>query len=73
MEVFLILIHIVLFSSDNLEPGQELDHKAEAENIQTNYMLFLHRYNTRASNKGSKPRKRPLLGPKLLKHYGKHD
>ena len=45
MEVFLILIHIVLFSSDNLEPGQELDHKAEAENIQTNYMLFLHRYN----------------------------
>ena len=44
MEVFLILIHIVLFSSDNLEPGQELDHKAEAENIQTNYMLFLHRY-----------------------------
>merc|ERR1719410_2355320 len=46
MEVFLILIHIVLFSSDNLEPGQELDHKAEAENIQTNYMLFLHRYLT---------------------------
>ena len=44
MEVFLILIHIVLFSSDNLEPGQELDHKAEAENIQTNFMLFLHRY-----------------------------
>ena len=44
MEVFLILIHIVLFSSDNLEPDQELDNKAEAENIQTNYMLFLHRY-----------------------------
>ena len=42
MEVFLILIHIVLFSSDNLEPFQSLTHKREIENIQTEYMLFLH-------------------------------
>ena len=44
MEVFLILIHIVLFSSDNLDPFQSLTHKREIENIQTEYMLFLHRW-----------------------------
>ena len=44
MEVFLILIHIVLFSSDNLEPFQSLTHKRDIENIQTEYMLFLHRW-----------------------------
>ena len=43
MEVFLILIHIVLFSSDNLDPFQSLVHKQNIENIQTEYMLFLHR------------------------------
>lgn len=46
MEVFLILIHIVLFSSDNLDPFQSLVHKQNIENIQTEYMLFLHRYLT---------------------------
>ena len=44
MEVFLILIHIVLFSSDNLEPFQSLTYKRDIENIQTEYMLFLHRW-----------------------------
>ena len=43
MEVFLILIHIVLFSSDNLDPFESLLNKGEIENIQTEYMLFLHR------------------------------
>ena len=43
MEVYLILIHIVLFSSDNIEAGDILVNKKEVENIQTNYMLFLHR------------------------------
>jgi len=46
VEVFLILIHIVLFSSDNLEPGLELDNKVQAETVQTNHMLLLHRYLT---------------------------
>merc|ERR1719266_2402939 len=46
MEVFLILIHIVLFSSDNLDPFESLLNKGEIENIQTEYMLFLHRYLT---------------------------
>ena len=40
MEAYLILIHIVLFSSDNTY----LDNKAEVESCQTYYMLFLHRY-----------------------------
>ena len=40
MEAYLILIHIVLFSSDNTN----LDNKAEVESCQTYYMLFLHRY-----------------------------
>eukprot|EP00092_Neocalanus_flemingeri_P037047 GFUD01040332.1.p1 GENE.GFUD01040332.1~~GFUD01040332.1.p1 ORF type:complete len:624 (-),score=130.43 GFUD01040332.1:77-1948(-) len=40
MEVFLILINIVLFSSDNII----LENKKEVENNQTYYMLFLHRY-----------------------------
>ena len=39
MEAYLILIHIVLFSSDNTH----LENKAEVENYQTYYMLFLHR------------------------------
>ena len=47
MEVFLILIHIVLFSSDNLEPFQSLTYKRDIENIQTEYMLFLHRWEGR--------------------------
>jgi len=42
MEAYLILIHIVLFSSDNTQ----LDNKAEVESCQTYYMLFLHRYLT---------------------------
>ena len=42
MEAYLILIHIVLFSSDNTH----LDNKTEVENCQTYYMLFLHRYLT---------------------------
>merc|ERR1719270_2414577 len=36
MEVYLILIHIVLFSSDNIEAGDILVNKKEVENIQTN-------------------------------------
>eukprot|EP00092_Neocalanus_flemingeri_P031382 GFUD01034085.1.p1 GENE.GFUD01034085.1~~GFUD01034085.1.p1 ORF type:complete len:382 (-),score=87.00 GFUD01034085.1:134-1279(-) len=40
MEVFLILINIVLFSSDNII----LENRKEVENNQTYYMLFLHRY-----------------------------
>ena len=43
MEVFLILIHIVLFSSDNIENSSQLDNKRDIENTQTSYMLFLHR------------------------------
>ena len=48
VEVFLILIHIVLFSSDNLEPGLELDNKVQAETVQTNHMLLLHRCSNQA-------------------------
>lgn len=44
MEVFLILIHIVLFSSDNVDDKTKLDNKREIENTQTSYMLFLHRF-----------------------------
>jgi len=40
MEVFLILIMIVLFASDNIV----LENRKEAENNQTAYMLLLHRY-----------------------------
>ena len=40
MEIFLILINIVLFSSDNII----LENRKEVENNQTYYMLFLHRY-----------------------------
>ena len=39
MEAYLILIHIVLFSSDNTQ----LENQAEVEICQTYYMLFLHR------------------------------
>ena len=51
MEVFLILIHIVLFSSDNLDPFQSLVHKQNIENIQTEYMLFLHRWVRKSDEK----------------------
>lgn len=40
MEVFLIMINIVLFSSDNIV----LENRKEVENNQISYMLFLHRY-----------------------------
>jgi len=40
MEVFLIMINIVLFSSDNVV----LENRKEVENNQISYMLFLHRY-----------------------------
>jgi len=40
MEIFLLLIHVVLFSSDNIK----LQNRKEVENCQTYYMLFLHRY-----------------------------
>ena len=40
MEVFLILIMIVLFASDNIV----LENRKEAENNQTAYMLLLHRF-----------------------------
>ena len=46
MEAYLILIHIVLFSSDNIQ----LENKAEVESCQTYYMLFLHRYHTISIN-----------------------
>ena len=39
MEAYLILIHIVLFSSDNVT----LEGRKAVENCQTHYMLFLHR------------------------------
>ena len=39
MEAYLILIHIVLFSSDNVT----LEGRRAVENCQTHYMLFLHR------------------------------
>jgi len=42
MEAYLILIHIVLFSSDNVT----LEGRRAVENCQTHYMLFLHRYLT---------------------------
>mgnify|MGYP007048507980 CR=1 FL=1 len=51
MEIFLILIHIVLFSSDNLDPFQSLVHKQNIENIQTEYMLFLHRLSQKSNLK----------------------
>lgn len=40
MEAYLILIHIVLFSSDNIE----LEDKHAVEKSQTHYLLFLYRY-----------------------------
>merc|ERR1712013_62882 len=40
MEVFLIMINIVLFSSDNVV----IENRKEVENNQIYYMLMLHRY-----------------------------
>ena len=39
MEVFLIMINIVLFSSDNVV----IENRKEVENNQIYYMLMLHR------------------------------